>query len=301
MPLGRWQDLVRSDVGLRELARATVAAQLARFRRGHGRLVVPPAAHVFRPLEGQHFHPRPELLLQVAGVSRMALAEGQLLTRRGEIQLTPRGVTHHEVADRRGGPFCNLIFMFDDRGFVYHAAIAPDPAAELHVACRARADVPHGGRLYGYLNEAAAYVADGHATDSPLVQGLVLAHLALLRDALAATARPEPAQSHLVTQCQQLVSQNLANPALTVAWLARSIQCSADYLSNLFHRQTGQTLNTHINHERLDLAQHLLRDSTLSVKEIAQRCGFRDAGYFTRRFRRLTGHTPRGYRGAVPA
>ena len=118
MSLGRWHDLITTDAGLRELARVAVGAQVARFRTGRGRLVVPPAVHLFRPRDGQHFHARPELLLQVAGVSRLTLATGRALTRPGELQLTPRGVTHHEVADRRGGPFCNLIFMFDDRGFV---------------------------------------------------------------------------------------------------------------------------------------------------------------------------------------
>ncbi len=47
---------------------------------------------------------------------------------------------------------------------------------------------------------------------------------------------------------------------------------------------------------RLELACHLLRSTELNVKEVAARCGFDDAGYFGRIFRKRTGITPASYR-----
>ncbi len=47
---------------------------------------------------------------------------------------------------------------------------------------------------------------------------------------------------------------------------------------------------------RLELACHLLRSTDHSVKSIAAKCGFDDAGYFGRIFRKRTGVTPATYR-----
>lgn len=47
---------------------------------------------------------------------------------------------------------------------------------------------------------------------------------------------------------------------------------------------------------RMELARHLLRGSSLSVKEIGERCGYRDPFQFSRMFRRRTGQSPSGWR-----
>ena len=43
---------------------------------------------------------------------------------------------------------------------------------------------------------------------------------------------------------------------------------------------------------RLQKAHALLNDTTLTVREISQSCGFRSAGYFTRQFRQYYGYPP---------
>ena len=50
---------------------------------------------------------------------------------------------------------------------------------------------------------------------------------------------------------------------------------------------------------RIGKARELLISSTLSVGEIAVRCGFDDLFYFSNLFRRLTGVSPRGYRAGI--
>ena len=50
---------------------------------------------------------------------------------------------------------------------------------------------------------------------------------------------------------------------------------------------------------RLEMSRHLLGSTDLSVKEIAAKCGFEDAGYFGRIFRKRCGVTPAVYRSAL--
>ncbi len=49
---------------------------------------------------------------------------------------------------------------------------------------------------------------------------------------------------------------------------------------------------------RVRRAQHLLRRTTLSVKEIAFRVGVRDPLYFSRLFRKVVGQSPRAWRAS---
>ncbi|HWI58060.1 MAG TPA: helix-turn-helix domain-containing protein, partial [Bacillota bacterium] len=47
---------------------------------------------------------------------------------------------------------------------------------------------------------------------------------------------------------------------------------------------------------RTDRAKHLLRNCRLKLDEVAAQCGYRDAAYFCRVFKRLEKLTPAEYR-----
>ncbi len=297
--------LARTPAGLWQLTVAALTHQISRLRDGRFLLKVAATEHPFRSVEEMHFHPRPELVIQVAGVTQLALPEDVVQARAGKVVLTPRGVPHRERNGSDRQPFCNLVFMYEDRGFTFHAALdgtdngQPD---RIGVVQRAFVPVKNGGRLYGYLNEAAAYFDAGCTPRHPAIQGLMLTHLGLLRDAVSNYERPEPVYSPLVAQARQLALQNLANLDLSVKWLASKIPCSADYLSHLFRVETGQMLTQFINDERLQLAVHLLQGTTMNISEVAAACGYRDPSYFSRVFTKKTGQSPRTYRRshAVP-
>jgi two-component system response regulator YesN len=60
------------------------------------------------------------------------------------------------------------------------------------------------------------------------------------------------------------------------------------------------TFVAYITRVRLTQALRLLRETELSVAEIAASAGFSDQSYFDRRFRRAFGKTPREYRAETP-
>ncbi|MEO5368399.1 MAG: hypothetical protein H7831_18985, partial [Magnetococcus sp. WYHC-3] len=132
----------------------------------------------------RHYHARPELFLQVSGVSRMRLDNGQLYGRANGLILMPRGVAHQETADSTREPFCNLVFMHGTDCFAYHAGLPnpknKTPISSITVAGSCKVTHAYGSQLYGHLNEAADFVAAGHPVHHPVVQGLLLAHLGLL-------------------------------------------------------------------------------------------------------------------------
>jgi len=64
-----------------------------------------------------------------------------------------------------------------------------------------------------------------------------------------------------------------------------SLGFSYAHLCRIFHASFGLTPVEYRNTARLEQAKTLLRDTSLTIAEIAYRAGFQDPAYFTRQFR----------------
>lgn len=83
---------------------------------------------------------------------------------------------------------------------------------------------------------------------------------------------------------------------ITVSGLAEMLSLSRSHFSKAFHRKTGQTVQDYLIQCRLTAAKQLLRESDLSMEEIALFCGFRTAPAFSKTFRAHEGLSPAHYR-----
>ena len=83
---------------------------------------------------------------------------------------------------------------------------------------------------------------------------------------------------------------------ITIRQLADSINMSVSYLSHLFGKVAGFSVWDYLVSKRIYEAQKLLLNTNENVITIASRCGFNNSAYFNKRFRELTGMTPKEYR-----
>ncbi len=91
------------------------------------------------------------------------------------------------------------------------------------------------------------------------------------------------------------MEQTLENPEPREA-LARLADISLRQLERLFRQHLGRSLGEHYLALRLDRGRDLLRQTSLSVLEIALACGFASASHFSRRYSARFGHPPRSER-----
>ena len=64
----------------------------------------------------------------------------------------------------------------------------------------------------------------------------------------------------------------------------------------MFSKETGIRFNAYVNQKRIDEAQKLLVSENIKIYDIAERVGFSDVDYFSRKFRSIEGMSPADYR-----
>lgn len=83
---------------------------------------------------------------------------------------------------------------------------------------------------------------------------------------------------------------------ITVPHMAALCGISSSYFSKLFVKEYLCSLSQYVNRVRIQQAMDLLQRSNLSVREISEKMGFEDCGYFIKVFKRQTGKTPLEYK-----
>ena len=83
----------------------------------------------------------------------------------------------------------------------------------------------------------------------------------------------------------------------TVAFCAEALNMSANYLSDLLKKETGNSAQFHIQDFVINKAKNRLLSSNEPLKSIAYDLGFEYSQHFSNMFKKKTGMTPSQYRG----
>lgn len=244
-----------------------------------------------------HFHPTPELFVQTGGATRFEGPEQRWELPAGGVGLMPRGVPHAETPLDRATPYGMVVACQARAGFTLIRAHAPKESAgggsggrrilPLEVLAVAS---ERGRAAFRYLDEAEQSPGSEVAVDLTRVFLRVLAEE-------ARRAEPGlPKYSPLVEAARAVARSHLADPRLSVEWLARGAGCSPDHLARCFRAETGGTVVAWLTTERVALAQRLLDEGKYQVAEVGWACGFAQPSYFIRVFRSRTGLTPLAWR-----
>jgi transcriptional regulator GlxA family with amidase domain len=83
---------------------------------------------------------------------------------------------------------------------------------------------------------------------------------------------------------------------LAVAELARQVGLSGSHFHHLFRREIGVSPAKYLDNLMLREAEHLIKTTALSVKDIFSIVGVTDRSHFIRKFRQVYGLSPSQYR-----
>jgi AraC-like DNA-binding protein len=108
-------------------------------------------------------------------------------------------------------------------------------------------------------------------------------------------AQLKPAELQRLEDIFRMVNERYTEE-LTSASMAASIDMTTNSFCRFFKAYTDQSFTSFLNSFRLDRAKDLLRNGPESIQEVMYACGFRDAPYFSRVFKKHVGLSPTKYR-----
>lgn len=169
---------------------------------------------------------------------------------------------------------------------------------------RRRLDVPdhvtvlRPGRLTGLVRRLIDEVRQPAPSAAMLHYLLVLALCELARSSRAGDAadEKEAVLESIASRVDAFIAAHYHEPIGTPD-IARELHYNPDYLERAYRLERRMSIREAIHARRIkEAAAQLLLQRGKGVAEIAALCGYADAGYFRRVFKRATSMTPHGYR-----
>jgi AraC-like DNA-binding protein len=104
----------------------------------------------------------------------------------------------------------------------------------------------------------------------------------------------------LLSRFQTLVGQSFGREVVaehrSASFYADQLAVHPNHLNAVAKRITGKTVSQVIQEQLLVAAKNLLRQTSLSIKEVAHQLGFEEPTHFNAFFKKMSGETPRTFR-----
>jgi len=224
-----------------------------------------------------HTHEHWELVYCTGGEGAFRFESGNVITyQAGDVVVIPPREVH---ANTSSDGFTNIHITMAEPSFRYKSAfrIADDEEGNVKMAfLQAK---------YFYLGD----VKNAH---------LVLAALGDLIVSYMIVCRSNAEFSEPVEKIRTSIRRNYSRPDYALDEVLRSMPFHYDYLRKLFKKEVGVSPLEYMTNLRMKNAETLLTGmwtNEYSITEIAQMCGFEDALYFSRVFKKYYGCAPSNF------
>ena len=250
-----------------------------------------------------HWHDYFEFAVIHRGLVELDLEQESVLLREGDGYFVNANVLHQLIAAPGSDCGCTHTQLFDGvllsgAGLIGRRYIGPIESCAALNARILRAHDPADQPVLAALN-AAFYAAEEDAEGYELeVCAQLCRAWALLyrRSVPALQGGGAPRESSLRLKAMlSFIHENYARP-IRVRDVADDAGVCERECFRCFTQSLDLTHTAYLTRHRVDAAARLLRESSMSAAEIAAACGFSDASYFGKVFRRAFGCTPAQYR-----
>lgn len=233
---------------------------------------------------GAHTHTEWEIILTLEGEGATLIGDQKFPFRPGSVHLVPPNTPH----------------------------VKQSPAGFKDIYIRVDTLAPYG---LGEHTPPFGVEDDGLQTVSTLMKGMlyrylqenkpdpVIAQMCELVLQLIVEQRSLPTGDPVVEQVRNFLALNYNDPELSLSQALCATGYQKDYVRRRFVAVCGLTPGEYLSSLRMDKAKTLLlgkKKPGLSVADIGAMCGYFDARYFSRAFKKHTGLSPEEYRLSPP-
>ena len=221
-----------------------------------------------------HSHKSFEIMTYLDGEGFLNTDSGNIPFKAGTVLIVPAGISHGSISEQG---FCNVsvegdfesFFVFDEVKVLYD-----NEAGE----CAQLVRLIYENRLDG-----GAYL-----------ESLCQAYLHFLVRNITVESNMHATVDRLTRE----ISHRAFDPHIDLSALLAESGYSEDHIRLRFRQITGKTPTDYLTELRIAHARFLIDvyKDTLTLSEIAYRCGYLDYVYFSKRFKQVTGLSPREYK-----
>lgn len=151
-------------------------------------------------------------------------------------------------------------------------------------------------QMHGLLMKAAQEVCNKKESSDLMIRGLLMAFFAiLLRKGIIDATTPEKSELRLYSVIEPALRciKNQYQQSLTVDELANLCNVSKHYFCRVFKAVTQKSAMEYLRDFRLRVANVLLANTDKSISQVSAACGFENANYFSRCYKKYYGTSPR--------
>ena len=221
-----------------------------------------------------HAHKNYEIMLYLEGEGYMSTDSGEFPFRPGTIIIVPPNVRHGSVSEN-GFQNISIEGEFDRCLHFNEVKSLSDNASQegKTLACI----------IYANRYGKGAYIAS-----------LCSTYIYFILQRFASDSAMQRSIQRIVSE----ISQNAFDSQIDLALILSQSGYSEDYIRSCFKGITGKTPNEFLTDIRIKHACFLIDvySQNLSLSEIAERCGYLDYIYFSKKFKSVMGMSPREYR-----
>ncbi len=101
-----------------------------------------------------------------------------------------------------------------------------------------------------------------------------------------------------VVVCRKIteyIEAHFCDPTLSVSEIAENLGMTASYLGSIFKKVHHCSILQYLSNLRIETAKKLLKDGDLKITEIAEASGYSDVYYFSKKFKKACGCSPKTY------
>lgn len=157
-------------------------------------------------------------------------------------------------------------------------------------------------KLYGLLNILMSGCANNESFDMYEIEDAIKecktnndlydAVVVLFRQSVKPIEKPDT----FIQSVEQFVEEHYTKPMLSVGMIAEWLEMDLSVLSKRFKKERGINISDYIHLVRIRKAKVLLEQQDVTIKMIADQCGYINSDVFIRAFKRYEGVPPGKYR-----
>lgn len=234
------------------------------------------------------------LIFVLEGILDISVGNSDFQVKTGEILFLPKNVAHHGNAPSKGRLSYFWVHFDGDFEKISQADFSKNYAFVIGQNSKV-ANFKRISLLFSQLIDISQREKNYRNDISQTALKLLMMEIS--QDVFDLKNAENTPHSPKISAIEKYIKDNCQGD-VSMEKIAKNFCYSPQYISALFKKSTGTTINRYANKCRLELSKGLLCDSIMSVKEIAYTCGFSDEKYFMRLFKTSEGVTPMEYRNA---